>query len=130
MMFSPQLLALTLLPLFLPTRSYTPPPLPPHLANQMMTTSPSLTSKLSPSCPLGFVPSSGSPTKLVKFLQSEKISLEASQNSYVLVLCKVGDFYETYGVDSLLLTTIFSLQSMGGKLRSGFPLPNIQVRGT
>ena len=62
------------------------------------------------------------------YLQETKLSLQASNSdSYVLVLCKVGDFYESYGVDSLLLTTLFSFQSMGGKLRSGFPLANLQV---
>ena len=62
------------------------------------------------------------------FLQSTKQDLEASLGRYVLILCKVGDFYESYGIDSLLLTTLFSLQPMGSKLRSGFPLPNLQMQ--
>eukprot|EP01034_Spumella_vulgaris_P021895 gene21895-27972_t len=40
---------------------------------------------------------------------------------------RCGDFYETYGVDSVMLVAYAGLNSMGGKCRAGCPIQNIQA---
>ena len=44
-----------------------------------------------------------------------------------VVLVRCGDFYETFGVDAMLLVEHVGLNPMGGKARSGCPKQNIQA---
>ena len=37
-----------------------------------------------------------------------------------------GEFYETYGVDSVMLIAYCGLNPMGGKIKAGCPIQNIQ----
>ncbi|CAM9772584.1 unnamed protein product, partial [Chrysoparadoxa australica] len=43
-----------------------------------------------------------------------------------VILCRVGEFYETYGVDSLMMIQYAGLNPMGSRAKAGCPLRNIQ----
>jgi len=43
-----------------------------------------------------------------------------------IVLVRCGDFYETYGIDSLMLVEYAGLNPMGNKLKAGCPARNVQ----
>jgi len=43
-----------------------------------------------------------------------------------ILLVRVGDFYETYGLDAVLLVEYVGLAPMGGKAKAGCPTGNIQ----
>ena len=44
-----------------------------------------------------------------------------------VMLVRCGDFYETYGIDAILLVEHVGLNSMGGKVKAGCPYRNIQA---
>lgn len=44
-----------------------------------------------------------------------------------MCLVRVGDFYEAFGVDAVLLVEHAGLNPMGGKPRAGCPWRNLQV---
>eukprot|EP00934_Nitzschia_sp_Nitz4_P009256 Nitzschia sp. Nitz4//scaffold27_size158506//76952//80746//NITZ4_002602-RA/size158506-processed-gene-0.266-mRNA-1//-1//CDS//3329545494//9246//frame0 len=44
-----------------------------------------------------------------------------------IILTRMGDFYETYGMDALLLVEHAGLNPMGGKARAGCPWRNVQA---
>ena len=44
-----------------------------------------------------------------------------------IILTRVGEFYEAFGIDALLLIEHCGLNSMAGKARAGCPLKNIQA---
>ncbi len=83
-------------------------------------------------CPMGYNPDYGQQKakaavtrgKRVGFLGYCRDQKELYPNHVVLVRC--GDFYETFGVDALLLVEHVGLNPMGGKARSGCPKQNIQ----
>eukprot|EP00536_Pseudo-nitzschia_multiseries_P003783 jgi/Psemu1/186574/e_gw1.59.102.1 len=62
--------------------------------------------------------------KRVGFLGYCRDQKELYPHHVVLVRC--GDFYETFGVDAILLVEHVGLNPMGGKARSGCPKQNIQ----
>lgn len=86
----------------------------------------SLLSLLSSTCPLGFSAVPPGPKTLLRYVQGQKVSLSGPNKMPPICLVKVGDFYETFGLDSLILISHGGLNSMGGKLRAGMPLGNIQ----
>ena len=43
-----------------------------------------------------------------------------------VLLVRVGEFYEAFGLDAILLVEHRGLNPMGGKARSGCPLQNVQ----
>lgn len=43
-----------------------------------------------------------------------------------VLLVRVGSFYETYGVDAVIMVEVVGLQPMGGKARAGCPVANLQ----
>ena len=45
---------------------------------------------------------------------------------HCLLLVRCGDFYETFGIDAILLVEHVGLNSMAGKCRAGCPVKNIQ----
>ena len=44
-----------------------------------------------------------------------------------IVLTRCGDFYETYGVDAVMLVNYCGLNAMGNKAKAGCPVRNIQA---
>ena len=44
-----------------------------------------------------------------------------------IILTRVGEFYETYGIDSVMLVQYAGLNAMGKKARAGCPYRNIQA---
>lgn len=44
-----------------------------------------------------------------------------------VILIRSGEFYETYGVDAVLLVAFCGLNPMGGKCKAGCPVKNIQA---
>lgn len=84
-------------------------------------------------CPMGYDPDNGTkkgggPTtrgKRVGFLGYCRDQKELYPEHVILVRC--GDFYETFGVDAMLLVEHVGLNPMAGKARSGCPKQNIQA---
>ena len=83
-------------------------------------------------CPMGYDPDRGKATTSTKTARGKRIGFlgycrdqkELYPNHVILVRC--GDFYETFGVDAMLLVEHVGLNPMGGKARSGCPKQNIQ----
>ena len=85
-------------------------------------------------CPMGYDPDTtkkggGSTargnrvaTPFLGFCREQKITFP----EYV-ILVRCGDFYETFGVDAMLLVEHVGLNPMAGKARSGCPKQNIQA---
>ena len=44
-----------------------------------------------------------------------------------VILMRVGEFYETFGVDALMLVAYCGLNTMAGKARAGCPISNVQA---
>jgi hypothetical protein len=102
-------------------------------------TSRALLNQLDPKiCPMGYDPtaspkgglSSSSPTtstagKKGTFLAYCRRQKELYPHCVLLVRC--GDFYETFGLDAILLVEHVGLNSMAGKCKAGCPHRNIQA---
>jgi hypothetical protein len=54
--------------------------------------------------------------------ESEKI-----KHPNKIILLRVGDFYECYGIDAVMLVAYAGLNPMGNKCRAGCPIKNIQA---
>jgi len=94
-----------------------------------------LLSQLSPYCPLGYDPLASpfstehealpdTKTKknsLLNFVREQK-----RKHPNFIILTRVGEFYETYGIDSICLVEYCGLNPMGGKAKAGCPVRNIQ----
>ena len=61
-------------------------------------------------------------TSLLSYIQTQK----ARYFSDTVVLVRVGDFYESYGIDAILLVEYCGLNPMAGKSRAGCPWRNVQ----
>jgi hypothetical protein len=44
-----------------------------------------------------------------------------------VILTRVGEFYETYGVDALMMIEHAGLNPMGNRAKAGCPIKNIQA---
>ncbi|KAL3943367.1 MAG: hypothetical protein SGBAC_002570 [Bacillariaceae sp.] len=87
-------------------------------------------------CPMGYNPSAvprgsikkatAAPTagKKGSFLSFCRQQKEGNPQCVILVRC--GDFYETFGMDAIMLIEHLGLNSMAGKARAGCPYRNIQ----
>lgn len=87
-------------------------------------------------CPMGYDPGAV-PRRTMKkpaattagkkgtFLSYCRLQKEEYQQCVVLVRC--GDFYETFGIDAIMLVEHLGLNSMAGKARAGCPYRNIQA---
>eukprot|EP00980_Cylindrotheca_fusiformis_P013449 scaffold3437_cov113-Cylindrotheca_fusiformis.AAC.16 len=97
-----------------------------------------LLNQLDPSlCPMGYDPSAvprrtmrktAAPSTAGKkgsFLSYCRLQKEEYPQCILLVRC--GDFYETFGLDAILLVEHLGLNSMAGKARAGCPYRNIQA---
>jgi len=100
-----------------------------------------LVAQLRPSlCPLGYSPSVDpkkplealseedmkKDTKKGKRLLMDYIQDQKAKYSDCIILTRVGDFYETYGVDAIILVEHCGLNPMAGKAKAGCPKLNIQ----
>ena len=102
--------------------------------------------QLNPSCPMGYDPgatpstvsnmgiinggkkttNAGQPGSLLNFVRKERMK-HSKENSDCIILTRVGEFYESFGIDALLLMEYCGLNSMAGKARAGMPIKNIQA---
>ena len=80
-------------------------------------------------CPMGYDPqaatsstATGGTTKLLTFIREQKARFPDA-----VLLVRVGDFYESYGIDAVMLVEHCGLNSMAGKARAGCPWGNVQA---
>ena len=86
-------------------------------------------------CPMGFDPMA-SPKRRI----AEGITTAGKKGSFLafcreqkelypqcVILTRMGDFYETFGMDAILLVEHASLNPMGGKAKAGCPYRNVQA---
>lgn len=64
----------------------------------------------------------GKKGSLLAYIRDQK-----DKYSDCIVLTRVGDFYETFGVDAVMLMEHCGLNAMAGKARAGCPIRNIQA---
>jgi DNA mismatch repair ATPase MutS len=89
----------------------------------------SLISQLTPSNMLGFDPGSTSTELKGPFRKGGLLGFALQQkkdHSNKVILMRNGDFYETWGIDSIMLINYCGLNPMGGKCKAGCPKQNIQ----
>ncbi|EJK47925.1 hypothetical protein THAOC_33320, partial [Thalassiosira oceanica] len=80
-------------------------------------------------CPMGYDPqaatsstATGGTTKLLTFVRDQK-----ARHPDAVLLVRVGDFYESYGTDAVMLVEHCGLNSMAGRARAGCPWGNVQA---
>ena len=94
--------------------------------------------QLQPNCPMGYGPSatpndSYSTSPIVSSTAGKRGSLlsyvrdQKTKYPDCVILTRVGEFYESFGIDALLLMEHCGLNPMAGKARAGCPLKNIQA---
>ena len=110
----------------------------PHLLKLSKSTARTLLHQLDPDlCPMGYDPNAV-PNRTTKrtvanttagkrgtFLSYCRSQKEKYPQCVILVRC--GDFYETFGIDAIMLVEHLGLNSMAGKARAGCPYRNIQA---
>jgi hypothetical protein len=67
----------------------------------------------------------GKKGSLLEYCRERKLKHLNADLDHIL-LVRVGEFYETYGVDAIMLVEHCGLNSMGGKAKAGCPKGNIQ----
>ena len=83
-----------------------------------------LISQIVPDNSVGYVGLTG-PAKsntLVAYYIDQKLS-----HPDKIILMRNGEFYETFGIDSLMLIAYAGLNPMGGKAKAGCPIQNVQA---
>ncbi|KAL3763788.1 hypothetical protein ACHAWU_001908 [Discostella pseudostelligera] len=80
---------------------------------------PDVGSSSSTASPTATLPSS---TSLLSYVRTNKAS-----HTDAILLIRVGDFYESYGIDAIMLVEHCGLNPMGGKARAGCPIMNVQA---
>jgi MutS domain V/MutS domain I len=92
--------------------------------------------QFAPDCPMGYNPlasplgvtsstatlTAGKQGSLLHYCREQK-----ERYSHCVILTRVGDFYEAFGVDAALLVEHCGLNPMGGKGRAGCPVRNVQA---
>jgi hypothetical protein len=73
---------------------------------------------------LGYIASTGGPAKKGTLLDYVITQKKMYPDKVILTRC--GDFYETYGVDAIMLVNYCGLNAMAGKAKAGCPIKNIQ----
>lgn len=99
----------------------------------------SLIAQLHPACPMGYDPTAtpyGIGIDLLK-IKSTTAGKKGSLLGYVreqkdkypnvVIITRVGEFYEAFGMDAVLLVEHCGLNAMANKARAGCPLKNIQA---
>jgi len=64
--------------------------------------------------------------KLKKGSLMEYAISEKEKHPSKIILLRVGEFFETYGIDALMLVEFAGLNAMAGKARAGCPVRNVQ----
>ena len=64
----------------------------------------------------------GKPGSLLAYVREEKERFKEC-----VMLVRVGDFYESFGIDALMLVEHCGLNGMAGKCRAGCPIRNVQA---
>lgn len=74
--------------------------------------------------PLGYEPPTGPAKKgtLLEYCVAQK-----AMHPSKVTLTRVGEFYETHGVDSIMLVEHCGLNPMGNKAKAGCPVRNVQA---
>ena len=97
--------------------------------------------QLNPMCPMGYdpmaTPSSFNSDTARTSTTATRAGKKGSLLSYVrdqkqkypdcVLLIRVGEFYESFGLDAIMLMEHCGLNAMGGKARAGCPVKNIQA---
>lgn len=99
------------------------------------TSSRALVKQLHPHCPFAYdpnaVPSSLVSTNTTNKKETPHLSFVRAQKrqhfSDAVLLVRIGDFYECYGIDAILLVEHAGLNPMAGKARAGCPWRNVQA---
>ncbi len=86
-------------------------------------------------CPMGFDPTASPKKKAVV-----TVTAAGKKGSFLafcreqkrlypqcVILTRMGDFYETFGIDAILLVEHVGLNPMGGKVKAGCPYRNVQA---
>ena len=84
----------------------------------------SLIAKINPNNVLGYESYTGPPKKGTLL---ENIIQWKSQHNDKVILTRVGEFYEAYGVDALMLINYAGLNAMAGAAKAGCPIRNVQA---
>jgi len=82
-----------------------------------------LVKQLTPENNLGFAHGK---TMIDKGSFFEYASLQRNLHKDKIILLRSGEFYETYGIDAVMLVALCGLNPMGGKCKAGCPVKNIQ----
>lgn len=90
---------------------------------QKQTTIASLTKQLTPDNNLGFAHGKAIIDKGSFF---EYATLQRELHRDKIILLRSGEFYETYGIDAVMLVALCGLNPMGGKCKAGCPIKNVQ----
>jgi len=113
-----------------------------HLKNISKPSARSIVSQLDYSCPLGYDPlavpyvstksintissikktTAGKKGSLLYFVRNQK-----RKYSECIIITRVGDFYEAFGLDAIMLMEHCGLNAMASKARAGCPVKNIQA---
>ena len=95
-----------------------------HLQSVRRPAARALIPQLVDSNPLGYEPPTGPAKKgtLLEYCVAQK-----ARHPTKVILTRVGEFYETYGVDSVLLVEHCGLNPMGNKAKAGCPVRNVQA---
>ena len=100
-----------------------------------------LVSQLQADCPLGYDPAAVPNDPLLRRTTDAATTTTAGKKGSFLafcreqktrypdciILCRCGDFYETFGVDALMLIEHCGLNPMGSKVKAGCPYRNVQA---
>ena len=90
---------------------------------QKQTTLSSLVRQLTPDNNLGFAHGKALIDKGSFF---EYATLQRELHKDKIILLRSGEFYETYGIDAVMLVALCGLNPMGGKCKAGCPVKNVQ----
>jgi len=83
------------------------------------------TTQLNPYCPMGFTPqtkTAGQRGSLLDYVRQQKRKYPDA-----VILTRVGEFYEAFGIDAIMLVQHCGLNPMGSKARAGCPIKNVQA---
>ena len=90
---------------------------------QKQSTIASLIKQLTPDNNLGFAHGKAIIEKGSFF---EFATLQRELHRDKIILLRSGEFYETYGIDAVMLVALCGLNPMGGKCKAGCPIKNVQ----
>ena len=98
-----------------------------QLSNMERATARGLVRQLVPDNPLGFNEVLSDPTKNSKKQFLDFILKQKKAHPDKVILVRNGEFYETVGVDALMMIAHSGLNPMGGKAKAGCPAKNVQA---